>query len=224
MLLINPQIEQRVSNRVKAVAMRQQVSKELYGYWSRLKGARAAPERADIDPGAIRGVLADTFIIEVDSAGEFPIRLSGTRLNALWLRDQKSAPFIGLWREEDRRAIAAALLTVIDGVTPVIAGVRARRDDMSPLDMELLLLPLRHFGKTHSRVLGALSPSHQPDWLGHESAGALELLSLRILQRVDEPRVSAPVARRHYGRAGDFPAPISQQRPRLVVYEGGKSL
>lgn len=200
--------------------MRQQVSKDLFGYWSRLKGDRAAPERADIDPGAIRSVLADTFIIEVDAAGEFPIRLSGTRLNALWMTDQKSASFVGLWKQEDRRNIAAALLTVIDGVAPIVAGARARPRGLPALDLELLLLPLRHFGKTHSRILGSLAPSHQPDWLGVATAGPLELLSLRILQPKIAQYVVADLPPAE--RIADYrPVP---SRPQLVVYEGGKSL
>ena len=105
--------------------MRQSVTKELYAYWSRLKGARSAPDRTDIDPAAIRHVLADTFIVEIDQACAFPIRLSGTRLNALWLDDQKGRSFLDLWRMEDRRNVAAAVLTVIDGVAPIVAGARA---------------------------------------------------------------------------------------------------
>ena len=31
-----------------------------------MRGARSAPERSEIDPAAIRGVLGDTFILEVN--------------------------------------------------------------------------------------------------------------------------------------------------------------
>jgi hypothetical protein len=91
--------------------MRHSVSRELYAYWNSLRGARAAPDRSDIDPAAIRHVLADSFIVEVEQACVFPIRLCGTRLNALWLSDQKGKSFLDLWRAEDRRNVAAALLT-----------------------------------------------------------------------------------------------------------------
>ena len=192
--------------------MRLHVTKELFGYWCGRKGARAAPDRSDIDPTEIREILADTFILEVDADRTFPMRLAGTRINALRLEDRKGAPFIDLWRGHDRVSVAAAMLTVIDGVTPIIAGARARVADSPPLDMELLLLPLRHFGKTHSRVLGALTPIYQPDWLGLRPAGPLELLSLRI---VEPQRTHSTFQKRSHIPAG--------QRPRLVVYEGGKS-
>lgn len=195
--------------------MRQQVSKDLFTYWSRLKGARSAPDRSDIDPSAIRHILADTFIIEVDQANDFPIRLCGVRMNAFWLREQKGRSFIDLWQGDDRRNIAAALLTVIDGVTPIVAGVKTQISGHAPLEMELLLLPLRHFGKTHSRVLGALAPHYQPDWLGHRRAGPLELHSMRVMGR------EAPAAHLLRQSAAE-PSRVPGQRPRLVVLDGGK--
>lgn len=195
--------------------MRQPVTKELYAYWRRLKGARAAPDRADIDPAAIRHILADSFIIEVDPERRFPIRLSGTRLNALWMDERKGVPFLSLWGEADRRAVAAALLTVIDGVTPIVAGARACVAGAAPLELELMLLPLRHFGKTHSRVLGSLAPVYQPEWLGIRSAGALELRSLRVVG--EENAIRAGVSPGFSERAQ---AP--RLRPALIVHEGGK--
>ena len=198
--------------------MRHAVTKDLFAYWNRLRGARAAPDRADIDPAAIRHVLADTFIVEIDAHCAFPIRLCGTRLNALWLSDQKGRSFLELWREEDQRNVAAALLTVIDGVTPVVAGVRAQPVSEPSLDLELLLLPLRHFGKTHSRLLGSLSAGYQARWLGLVPAQPLELHSLRVIGAVEQQLTLAATT----------PPPAARRRetpdvPRLVVYEGGKS-
>jgi len=40
--------------------------RELYDYWNARRGLRSAPDRADIEPGAIRRVLADTFIMAFD--------------------------------------------------------------------------------------------------------------------------------------------------------------
>jgi hypothetical protein len=196
--------------------MRHAVSKDLYDYWNRLRGARSAPDRSDIDPAAIRHVLADTFIIEIDGQCSFPIRLCGTRMNALWLADQKGRSFLDLWSDRDRRDVAAALLTVIDGVSPVVAGARATAAREEPLDLELLLLPLRHFGKTHSRLLGSFAPAYQVSWLGKLAAQPLELLSMRVIapkpQRAPGP-LFAVNPRRDLAFA---------QRPRLVVHEGGK--
>lgn len=195
--------------------MRQQVSKELFAYWSELKGDRLAPDRADIDPGAIKHILADTFILEVDADAQFPLRLSGGRVNALWRREQKGRSFVELWRPADRRSASLAVSTVVDGVVPVVAGVKTYIESHALLELELLLLPLRHFGKTHSRVLGALSPVYQPEWLGQLRAGPLELISLRVIE-TGHPPASA---------SDDKPFTFTKRarpRPRLVVHNEDK--
>jgi hypothetical protein len=197
--------------------MRQRVTNELYAYWSSLKGARAAPERSEIDPSAIRHVLADAFMIEIDLQAAFPIRLSGTRLNALQLADQKGRSFLNLWREADRRSVAAAISTVVDGGAPIVGGARGGVFGQ-PLDLELLLLPLRHFGRTHSRVMGSLTPMRQPSWFGLEPASPLGLTSLRVIGEKENSSSAS------YAEYPFFKSRRSAARePRFVVHEGGKT-
>jgi len=206
--------------------MRHAVSKNLHDYWDRLRGARAAPDRNDIDPAAIRHLLADCLIVEIDPACEFPLRLSGTRLNALWGAEGRGAPFLGMWREADRRTLAAAMLTVIEGATPIVGGAKAwasaaggEGEDASrhALDLELLLLPLRHFG-ARSRLIGALAPFGEVDWLGRIPAAKLEMVSLRMMSANERDK-------RCVWRA-PTPSFLSQARDggrRFIVYEGGKA-
>jgi len=94
-------------------------SQELHAYWSGLRGARSAPERAEIDPAAIRGVLADTFILELDESRGYPIRIAGTRTNLLFDRELKGAAFVDLWRKPDQLEIAAVLACVADEAVAV---------------------------------------------------------------------------------------------------------
>ncbi len=197
--------------------MRHKISKDLYDYWNSLRGARAAPDRNDVDPSAIRHVLADSFIIEVDPACLFPIRLCGGRLNALWASEQKGRSFLDLWSANDQRNVAAALLTTIDGVIPIVAGAAARaaKSDRN-IDFELLLLPLRYFGKTHSRLLGSLASFDQSNWSSCAIAAPLSLNSMRVIQapEMEPARLRAPTV--------NAPGAAARQKPKLVVYEGGK--
>ena len=156
-------------------------SQELYSYWNLLRGARRAPERSQIDPGAIRGVLADTFILEIDAPRRYPLRISGARTNALFLRELRGAAFLDLWQEADQREIAAVLSIVAGEAVAVVAGVSAAPEGLRPVELELLLLPLRHRGDTHSRVLGACSPAFLPSWIGLIAAAPMRLASLRVL-------------------------------------------
>ena len=82
--------------------MKHAASRELYAYWQEKRGTRPAPERTEIEPGAIRGVLADAFILALDRGSGHPIRLAGTRLCALFGREIKGESFLDLWASTSR--------------------------------------------------------------------------------------------------------------------------
>ncbi len=190
--------------------MKHPVSRELHRYWTALRRHRAAPERADLDPAAIRGILADTFILETEpsEAAAFRFRLSGARLNALWLTDLKGCPLPSLFRPEDRDGIGRALRTVVDHQVPAVAGLRAApAGESRAIHLELLLLPLKHRGRTHARMLGAAAPFAVPSWLGLVPVEGFELVSVRYL----DEETAAPAALASPGR----------RRGHLVVHDGG---
>ena len=78
--------------------MKHPSNRELFEYWNERRGTRPAPERADIEPGAIRHVLGDTFVIEVNRTDNHLFRLAGTRLCALFGRELKAESFTRLWQ------------------------------------------------------------------------------------------------------------------------------
>ena len=52
----------------------------VFEYWDALRGERSAPERGEIEPGALRHALADTFVLENEPIGPV-FRLAGTRIH-----------------------------------------------------------------------------------------------------------------------------------------------
>ena len=74
----------------------------IFAYWDRLRGARSAPERGEIEPGAVRHALLDTFILE-NGADGLTIRLAGTRLCALFGGELKDRSFNSLWPDAPTR-------------------------------------------------------------------------------------------------------------------------
>lgn len=191
--------------------MKLAASQQLYAHWSELRGARGAPERNDIDPGAIRGVLADTFILEFDPRASFPLRIAGSRTNALFLRELRGASFLNLWRDVDRAEVGEILMSVANETQPFLLGASGGPQGMTAIDIEVLLLPLRHHGATHARVLGSCAPRIAPEWLGLLRIDTLSLASLRALGR--DPRVEGPFSSRNPGPGGDF-----RRRGHLFVY------
>jgi hypothetical protein len=167
--------------------MRHAVSRELYEYWNALRAGRGAPERNDIEPGAIRGILADTFVLDLDSGSGFPLRISGSRVNALFLQELRGLSFLKLWRESDRPEIRSVLDDVADRWRPYLLGAEAWPPGLGPLDIEVTLLPLRHHGSTHSRMLGSLAANAAPHWLGLVGAGPASLTWRQALDRAVLP-------------------------------------
>jgi hypothetical protein len=156
-------------------------SRELYDYWSRLRGARSAPERSEIDPAAICGVLADTFILEVNPIAGYPFRVAGTRTSSLFQRELRGQSFLKIWQASSRDEISELLALVSDDASPVVGGAQSKAVGFQELEFEFLLLPLRHRGATHSRILGLCSPASSPNWLGLAAIAPMTLQSMRVL-------------------------------------------
>jgi len=64
--------------------MKHASSRELFMHWQDRRRARIAPERAEIEPGAIRKALADVFLLGAEADAEPRFRLAGTRVCALF--------------------------------------------------------------------------------------------------------------------------------------------
>ena len=192
--------------------MKHAATQELFGYWDALRQGRAAPERADIDPVAIRGILSDTFVLEVGEDTRFPVRLSGTRLNALFGMELRGQDFCRLWAPGERADILDMLRIVLDEAMPMTAGVVARPAAQPGIDLEMVLLPLRHRGRTHARILGALAPFTMPSWLGLYEIDRLSLVSLRAV--TPAPRDDLASRRESAERA-------RTRRGHLTVLQGG---
>jgi hypothetical protein len=204
--------------------MRQAATRELFDYWNRLRRDRAAPERSDIDLAAIRGVLSDVFMLDIDAPHYFPFVSSGSRVNALFCGEQKGRSFLDLWPKHEAHNITAVLLTVIDAACPVVISAGAQPEGYREADLEVLLLPLRTQGQTQARILGLMSIAAHRSWLG---LLPVEPFALRSLRAVDEKAVLS-------GTGGEtllttWPVRMASQRKyspkihgHLRVFEGGK--
>jgi hypothetical protein len=186
--------------------------RNLLEYWLERRGARAAPERDDIEPEAIRSLLADAFILSFETSRGLCFRLAGTRVCALLGREIKGQAFLDLFSSDTRNEVHDLVAVIANEAVGVAAGVRLSAD-LPRTELELLLLPLRHDGRTDARLLGALVAHEPPGWLGSRALGELELGSYRFVAR---PPVVA-----FLGQGRNNPA--NRVRHGLVVHEGGQS-
>ncbi len=194
--------------------MKHPASRVLFDYWNDRRGSRPMPERGEIEPGAIRHVLADTFILAFEPQAGHAFRIAGTRVCAIFGRELKSERFVDLWKPESHQLMRDLLTVVTHESIGAVAGARGCNSEGVALDFELVLLPLSHRGRTGARVLGALAPAERPAWFGTSAIGRLSLGTLRYLgpevARIEAPPI-LPIMPRGRIRHG------------LVVYDGGQS-
>lgn len=195
--------------------MKHASTRAIFDYWNEKRGNRPAPERADIDPAAIRHALGDTFMLAADFVDQLRFRLAGTRVCALFCREIKGEEFPALWSETSATAIGELLDVVNNETIGAVAGVTGRTADGAEIDLEFLLLPLAHAGHARIRGLGVLVPVDPPYWLGEKPVVALELGTLRHLGSGFES----------FG-APDFAHPTEavELRHGFVVYSGGRAI
>ena len=199
--------------------MKHPTSRMLHAYWERLRGERAAPERAEIEPGEIRHLLADSLILELDMAARSAtIRLAGTRVCALYGRELKGEAFARLWGSQAPDPWRIVEIGACDTLG-VVAGLRGTNAAGEEADLELLLLPLRHRGRTQVRALGTLSLEGTPHWIGLRPLMQAETTSLRILP--SRRAEAAPPARPAVRTGAGYPGPV--RRGHLLVHAGGRA-
>jgi hypothetical protein len=161
--------------------MKHAASRALHAYWDRLRGTRAAPERADLDPGAIRSLLGDVYLLELGMPQQFTIRLAGTRLCTLFCRELKGSSLDSLFAHGDRGEIADLVTEVTGNVIPMVVGIGGETAAGQTIDLELMALPLRHRGRTQTRLVGSLAALDVPYWVGTVPVERLRIVSARRL-------------------------------------------
>jgi hypothetical protein len=194
--------------------MKNAATRDLYGYWDNLRAGRPAPERVDIDPAAIRRVLGDTFIVEIDKSHTLPFRLAGTRMCALLGQELRGASLLDRWAERD--GLAELVMAVSGDMTARVITVSASTLQGHQLNLELLLLPLHHRGKANARILGCLTPNEAPYWIGLHPVARFDIVSIEKvgLGGMKSAKSGGPAAlssgARRYGH--------------LTLVDGGKTL
>ncbi len=206
--------------------MKHPATRRLYDYWDTLRGARPAPERSEVEPSQIRGILGDTFILEAVNSATYRYRLAGTRLCALHCRELKGRNLLRGWRDDDHEAVATLLAAVSEDAAAAILGVTGHTEREHTIAMEMLFLPLHVAGEGCSRILGSCAPLESPYWAGMHPILSQSVKSVRLLWP-DERPVFLQGGSRNRGLPFDevgLPGVIGAGRQvgHLTVFEGGK--
>ena len=157
--------------------MKHPSSREFFAYWDEKRGSARAPDRSDIEPGAVRELLGDIFVLSYDAAAGYPFRVAGTRVCALLGCDLKDRSFSTLFVPDGRREIEDIIAVVSEEMLAAVAGITATAEDGSLAHLELLLLPFNARAHTPLSLTGLLAPFGG----GHSVLRNFKLTSWRYL-------------------------------------------
>jgi hypothetical protein len=208
-------------------------TKALYTYWNALRGSRSAPERRDIDPTRIRDSLTNTFILELDDTSEFTFRIAGSHLCTAYCRELKARSFTQLWHQRDRDAMDTLVRAVTEDHAVAVVTFQGTTAINTRTSFEVILLPLRHNGSTHTRLLGAMTALDEPYWLGVQPILEQRITGLRLIWPDDVTladmarEISAAVNDVGFVPSPALPTTVAGRSARryahLAVIDGGRS-
>jgi hypothetical protein len=138
--------------------MKHPSSREFFAYWDEKRAGARAPDRSEIEPGAVRELLGDIFVLSYDQAKGYPFRVAGTRVCALLGRDLKDLSFSALFTPGARREIEDVITVVAEEMLAAVAGITAISHDGSKTNLELLLLPFNTRAHSPISLTGLLAP------------------------------------------------------------------
>jgi hypothetical protein len=182
--------------------MKHPSSREFFAYWDAKRGDAKAPDRSEIEPGAVRELLGDIFVLSYDNEAGYPFRVAGTRVSALLGRDLKDASFSALFTPESRREIEDIITYVAEEMLPAIAGITAATEGGTTVHLELLLLPFNNRAHAPVSLTGVLAPFE-------DDLGTISDFKVTSWRYMHQPQKFVPRALRKLAIARGF-----------MVYEG----
>lgn len=199
--------------------MKHSGTRQLFGYWSALRGGRAAPYKSEVTARGIGRTLAsNTFILENLPDGARRFRLAGSGLHDIFGMELRGMSANTMVEQSGHARLKSLLDDCLATPSVCVLQCQAKAGSGEALTVEIFLAPLRSDFDQMNRVLGS---AHVLDHKPHEIAPA--------------PRKCAIIAANTHDLAGarrfDVDAPLPGfaepgagfdfERPGLSAIEGG---
>lgn len=204
--------------------MKQKTTQALYAYWNEVRAGRLAPRRLEIEPSRLSPILAETFMLERMDAATYRYRLAGTRLCEIFGTELRETNILDGWNDADRLAVARSLSSMREQGAVVLLTFETGVDTARRVKFEALLLPLIHADGKIGRVIGTMTATTSPHWLGYERLVGKRLIQSELIWPDGRPH--AVVERTNTG--APFLAAVRQgrvvtdERRRFRVVDGGR--
>ena len=161
--------------------MQHKSSNQLLKYWDTVRNGRFAPNRFEIEPAKIAGILPDVFILECADISTYRFRLAGTRVCTSLDHELRGCNLLDYFSGDDRQAVQNLLHNVIKDGAGAVMEFECTNGDRERAVFEMLMLPIMHSDQTVSRILGSIAALTQPYWIGTIELRQLKLMSFDLI-------------------------------------------
>ncbi|MEI9997066.1 MAG: PAS domain-containing protein [Rhizomicrobium sp.] len=204
--------------------MKHKNSHLLVGYWSRLRKGRAVPDQTDIDPRAIKRMLSQVFILDVENPQRPIYRLAGTQLCERFGFELRGTGFLAHWEAQSAQALSALLRQALTLNQPVCLSSIGASADCGMVELETVLCPVSFNGGLPTRFVGMIQILGDQSLLAGKPI-AFQRLAASQLIREDDPLPSFDnlppppppsnglTTLRNHPRAPHLRLVVSQSRP-----------
>ena len=186
------------------------------GYWSRIRGNRATPDQADIDPKALKRLLPIVFLLEARGDGGFIYRLAGTTLCDRLGGELRGRNYLNQWDADSSTRVARLLRQALAARIPVCLNSVGATMNCAMVEIETVLMPVGFGSDEPERFLGMAQILTDVAPLAGEPI-AFERLVSGTLVREEETAMPAVAAAAPAAPAARIPLehPVHPRAPHL---------
>lgn len=202
--------------------MKHRNSHLLIGYWSRTRRERNVPDQSDIDPRAIKRMLANVFILEAQDTAHPVYRLAGTALCDRFGQELRGTNFLSLWEARARDALVLLLSQSLAASLPICLSSIGETAQCAMIEIETMLAPLTFGSRAPQRFLGITQFLGDLYQLGGASIALQRLMGSNLIREgdpvradIDPPTPPPSESGRRSARAPHLRLVVSRDSPTL---------
>jgi len=199
--------------------MKHSGTRQLFEYWSDLRGGRAAPYKSEVTARGIGRTLAsNTFILENLADGARRFRLAGSGLHDIFGLELRGMSAQAIMQQESRARMQSLMDECLAAPAVCVFRCSAETQRGPALSLEIVLAPLRSDFDQMNRILGAAHVLDDEQVPVETAPRRCQITDARTLAFTGPSRfeVSAPLP----GFA-EPPAEFDFQRPGFSSIDGG---
>lgn len=205
--------------------MKHKNSHLLVGYWNRARQGRPVPDQTDIDPRAIKRMLASVFILDVENPARPIYRLAGTGLCERFGFELRGTGFLAHWDPQSTVALVSLLRQALKMRKPLCLSSIGTGANAGLVELETILAPISFNGGEPNRFIGMIQVLSDQTLLSDQSIAFQRLAGSQFI-REEGPLSSSddlppPPARRlsdRHSRAPHLRLVVSQPRPQSLHF------